>query len=340
MELAVFASERVSVHQAALQAVRHGEQQILRSLESLRRVVGPHASSAELWKYLRRFSHDVRNATNGYLRSACATDEPRFDFHPRLARASAVAGSATASSESRGVAEGCRRWVPWLELEPHLFPAVSHLALTDCGPLLAVSPGLWSKVACDDALWVSALAQVFGVPHCPEILRRLEATSASLRVCAPGSRKSVLAVPQPRAAHALPRPAAGNGSRLATAGRGRGSSAFAHFVQRWVQERWRTCPECGAIEAVTPVVCGFPSPQLAAHHRTGSLVLTENCGVMGPPWVCRRCHVEWEEYPFAPTSKPIGRVDSLASPVAGAALQAPLDPVTETLGAEELAVYD
>ncbi|CAE7563639.1 crt [Symbiodinium pilosum] len=80
------------------------------------------------------------------------------------------------------------------------------------------------------------------------------------------------------------------------------------FALQFSEELGRICPRCGSERAIIPIVYGFPSEPLTAHYRRGSLVLTEVCGFLGPCWACRRCHYEFERYPYSTSSSPTDKV--------------------------------
>ncbi|CAJ1415729.1 unnamed protein product [Effrenium voratum] len=157
----------------------------------------------------------------------------------------------------------------WAELDPQLFPAAAYLEIADCWSLLTVSRELHQRVVRDEALWTAAFQCVFR-----EVPR--DETSGSQ-------------------AHADAKQGASR------------SRAFERFTERWRQELGRVCPQCAAQEAIVPIVYGFPSAPLAAHYRQGSLVLTEVCGFLGPCWACRRCHYEFESYPYSGTFRPVSK---------------------------------
>ncbi|CAK9042004.1 unnamed protein product [Durusdinium trenchii] len=84
---------------------------------------------------------------------------------------------------------------------------------------------------------------------------------------------------------------------------GGAETAFRWFAERWRLELEKVCPKCAARRAIIPIVYGFPSAPLTAQYRKGSLVLTEVCGFLGPCWACRRCHFEFEQYPYSSSSE-------------------------------------
>lgn len=90
------------------------------------------------------------------------------------------------------------------------------------------------------------------------------------------------------------------GSNACSAGGGSAHhGAFTRFAARWSAESTRSCPECRGRRGVVPLLYGFPSSALVAHHQAGLLVLRELCGFLGPPWACQHCSAEWDEYPHA-----------------------------------------
>jgi len=158
----------------------------------------------------------------------------------------------------------------WHELDSPLFPAATFLEVVDCRALLAVSRELHLRVARDDDLWIRAFESVFGEAHQPNALGA-EAEACSRSGYASGDMKAKSTQLKP----------------------------FDKFKHRWRQELARVCPNCGSAKAIVPIVYGFPSEPLTAHYRRGSLVLTEVCGFLGPCWACRRCHYEFERYPYS-----------------------------------------
>ena len=60
-----------------------------------------------------------------------------------------------------------------------------------------------------------------------------------------------------------------------------------------------TCPECHAAR-VTPIVYGFPSPQLVTALKKQKVLLGGDYLVEGDPsWACRACQSRWRAWPFA-----------------------------------------
>jgi len=226
------------------------------SLKTLRGLVGPHASSAQLKNQLQRFSNDPRKAANGYFRSACVCDLP-FDFQPRP-----LSRSAAGLSGIKGPS------LPWLDLDMDLFPAASFLEIDDCWALLTASREIHQRVIHQEAFWAAAFQTVFLEVPCLDVASQ-----------APGHSTEI------------------------------GSPSFLRFRERWRQELSRSCPKCGAREAIVPVVYGFPSATLTAHFRRKTLMLTEVCGFLGPCWVCRRCTFEFEQYPYLGDLQPVKKAE-------------------------------
>ncbi|CAE7945705.1 ECHIA [Symbiodinium sp. KB8] len=234
------------------------------SLAALRGLVGPHASQEQLENQLQRFSNDPRKAANGYFRSACSVELP-FDFEPRP-----LPGPRCSRTATRQKAAGEVMGSAWHELDSPIFPAATFLEVVDCRALLAVSREIHLRVARDDDLWIRAFESVFGEVHQPDALGAdTEACSQSGYTSGDLKAKSVQSQP------------------------------FEKFKHRWRQELAKICPNCGSANAIVPIVYGFPSEPLTAHYRRGSLVLTEVCGFLGPCWACRRCHYEFERYPYS-----------------------------------------
>lgn len=130
-------------------------------LMAIRRLVGPHASAAELGTQLRRFAFDARRAANTYLRAVCASGGPPFDFQPRLPPLEVAAdGPQTSSSHTAGASNTPS--LPWQELEAQLFPAASFLGLRELAATLALSPAVRRRLAEETALWSTLFNTVFG----------------------------------------------------------------------------------------------------------------------------------------------------------------------------------
>eukprot|EP00927_Polykrikos_kofoidii_P062731 TRINITY_DN57539_c0_g1_i1.p1 TRINITY_DN57539_c0_g1~~TRINITY_DN57539_c0_g1_i1.p1 ORF type:complete len:339 (-),score=54.78 TRINITY_DN57539_c0_g1_i1:46-1062(-) len=268
------------------------------SLASLRRVVGPHASDAALIPHLRGSRKgDTAKAANCYLRAACNVGcDALFDFELKPSRrcrsAAAVAAAGCELSSSATV-------VPWLQLESHLFPDITFFAVEDLEPLAVVASSLHKRVMFNDIFWQNTYFLSFGEPLPPLPTR----CSSSLQ----GGQQRGFVPPEPRLQP--PRPVAprlGENTVSSSTAAPRGCSAMCRFVVRWNQERRRECPSCGASRAVVPVLHGFPHASLLLLARQGRVALTENCGMLGPPWACKRCRQGWDEYPWCaarPASK-------------------------------------
>mmetsp|Transcript_50294 Transcript_50294/g.109528 ORF Transcript_50294/g.109528 Transcript_50294/m.109528 type:complete len:305 (+) Transcript_50294:45-959(+) len=163
---------------------------------------------------------------------------------------------------------GPRHALSWLDLDVQLFPAPAFLQIVDCWALLPASREVNQRVIHQEAFWAAAFQSVF-----------LEVPYADVASAAPGVRGSSVM-----------------------------SASFLRFTERWRQELGRVCPKCAARQAIVPIVYGFPSAPLTAHYRRGALVLTEVCGFLGPCWACRRCHFEFEQYPYVGDLQPVGNV--------------------------------
>lgn len=242
------------------------------SVAELRRILGPHASEAQVLQQAAAFPTEARKAANLYFRSACAVaDGPPFDFEPRLPPSehrSSSPSSAASATPTGAEEEPPRGPAPaWLALEPRLFPSAMWLGVGDCAALLVVARAVRAVVAADDARWSEAYAAVFREP--------------------------------------LPS-AVGGQSCAERRSKGGQGDAYRRFLVRWAHVQARVCPACGQAASVVPVVHGFPSEKLTRQQRRGLLVLAENCGFLGPFWAClnRRCQAEWEQYPYAHQARP------------------------------------
>lgn len=210
----------------------------------------------------------------------------RFSNDPRKAAngyfRSACAGDLPFDFHPRPLCRDSSPWaenvgppkvLSWLDLDVQLFPAPAFLQIVDCWALLPASRELNQRVTQQEAFWAAAFQSVF-----------LEAPCADVASAAPGVRGSSVG---PR------------------------SGSFLRFTERWQQELGRVCPKCAARQAIVPIVYGFPSAPLTAHYRRGALVLTEVCGFLGPCWACRRCHFEFEQYPYLGDLQPVGNLGTV-----------------------------
>jgi len=275
------------------------EEHVAKSMREMRHLLGPHASSCELWVHLHRFSSDVRKAANGYLRSVCIATGAPFDFQPNL-----KAGPEP-RVDSKKELPSPSPVLPWLELEPHLFPALDFLGLANLNSVLLVSGRLWQRISSDDAWWSNRFAAVFD--------EDFSKISNSSSVSCGAARGVALRLPDivPEL-HELKLPRHGSGLNSGVHVKAKantlGACGFRAFTDRWCREISRTCPKCKASKVLVPVVYGYPSPALVEHHRRGLIVLMESCGLLGPTWACLGCRAEWDQYPFGAGALPRSRV--------------------------------
>jgi len=162
---------------------------------------------------------------------------------------------------------------PWQELEPRLFPAAGLLAASTLAALSAASRGLRRRVASDEGLWAETYATTFG-ESCPSA--RLAAASAASSSSSSGSAEARI--------------------------REGFTPSYVEFLKQWRLVKDRVCPACDKKAMIVPVAHGFPSTKLQAVQRRRLCMLAENCGFLGPFWVCLHCRAEWEHYPFLSTS--------------------------------------
>jgi len=286
--------------EAALLSLRPtDEDHVAKLMREMRHLLGPHASSAELWVHLHRFSSDVRKAANGYLRSVCIATGTPFDFQPNLKAELEQRAHDKKELLDPGPV------LPWLELETHLFPALGFLGLADLISVLLVSGRLWQRISSDDAWWSNRFATVFGEALASGFSNISDISTANNGAAGSVSLRLPDIVPE---LHEL-KPPRLNGSVPAKAkANALGGSGFRAFTDRWHAESSRICPKCKASKVLVPVVHGYPSPALVEHHRRGLIVLTESCGLLGPTWACLGCRAEWDHYPFGAGSLPRPRV--------------------------------
>lgn len=279
------------------------------AFQQLRRILGPHASDQELRKHLECFSLDTRKATNGYLRSVCMEIGTHFDFQLRPSRVLQVDSSVRQPSHPKSLSSDAIV-LPWQDLDLNLFPAIRFLSLREYGQLLFVSKTLLQSLATHNDLWTHVFETVFReekcaheerqeVPPCETNDRSLKSTCSHARHFRKGNSE-LQGCEQQRQNYTTPNsPSDGTPRDLCLSILGfQKCEAFRSFQSRWRQESQRMCPRCNKKDAVLPVVHGFPSTPLVTNFRQGRLILTENCGFLGPPWKCKRCLMEWEEYPF------------------------------------------
>eukprot|EP00928_Gymnodinium_smaydae_P088782 TRINITY_DN72828_c0_g1_i1.p1 TRINITY_DN72828_c0_g1~~TRINITY_DN72828_c0_g1_i1.p1 ORF type:complete len:458 (-),score=31.04 TRINITY_DN72828_c0_g1_i1:164-1537(-) len=281
------------------------------ALQALRRIVGPHASETKLRKHVRGGRDgDDRKAANCYLRDVCSDARLPFDF--QLRRFAPRVLSIGRLERSAGV---CAAQVQWIALESHLFPAAVHLCLDDIGALMTTSQQLYNRVTNDGQLWALKFRQTFAradpdtmtspLPVDPDIATTQVpsvSSSSSGTLLLPGTSSVSKGKGKPKDSGAPPRlprsqafPDASPPLRIACSA---SAGAYVRFVRQWDMESRRICPACKMEDCIIPVVHGFPSPALVTHFRQGRIMLTENCGVLGAPWLCRHCRTRWYHYPY------------------------------------------
>lgn len=267
-------------------------------LRAMRKRCGPFASVGRMVTHLRSARGKLHWSVNGYFRETVLDAGGSVDFAPRpSAREDAGRGATDGEEEDVEHGEEGHEETPSL---PSLVweMLLSRVTLPDVCRLARVSR-LTRDVARSNAVWRAQFVARWGEP-------------AACRVAA--ARFAKRRGREPRIFHG------GEGFD----GSGGGRPGFAagddvdddgvvpssarndpvadwkdEYRQRHERERKMTCPECHAAR-VTPIVYGFPSPQLVTALKKQKVLLGGDYLVEGDPsWACRACQSRWRAWPFA-----------------------------------------
>ena len=263
---------------------------------AMRKRCGPFANEARMVAHLRSARGKLHWSVNGYFREAVLGGS--LDFAPRPSAREDAWRRTTDGEEDVEVGHEATPSLPSLVWEMLL----SRVALPDVCRLARVS-GLTRDVARSNAVWRAQFVARWG-------------ESAAVRVAAARSSKQVKPRKPPPTFHGGegfdgsgwgPRVTSNDGD-LALVIQTPTSSSSRHdpvtdwkeeYKQRHARERRMTCPECHAAR-VTPIVYGFPSPQLVTALKKQQVLLGGDYLVEGDPsWACRACQSRWRAWPFA-----------------------------------------
>ena len=263
---------------------------------AMRKRCGPFANEARMVAHLRSARGKLHWSVNGYFREAVLGGS--LDFAPRPSAREDAGRRTTDGEEDVEVGHEATPSLPSLVWEMLL----SRVALPDVCRLARVS-GLTRDVARSNAVWRAQFVARWG-------------ESAAVRVAAARSSKQVKPRKPPPTFHGGEGfDGSGGGPRVNTNDghiarviQTPTCSSSRHdpvtdwkeeYKQRHARERRMTCPECHAAR-VTPIVYGFPSPQLVTALKKQQVLLGGDYLVEGDPsWACRACQSRWRAWPFA-----------------------------------------
>mmetsp|Transcript_90479 Transcript_90479/g.198200 ORF Transcript_90479/g.198200 Transcript_90479/m.198200 type:complete len:328 (-) Transcript_90479:408-1391(-) len=281
------------------------------TLADLRRIVGPFASHSALAKHAGNFPRDARKGANLYFRFACeqSADEKKvpFDFGPPARPLRWDGGSSDRANnaplfESAWSSSQEAPGPPWQDMEANLFPAAGMLCAPSLLELSATSKALRKRIMSNEALWSETFTSMWGSPtdlaNLPPPPKSFRSRGEEVLSCSSTSTPSCS--PSPSSAQTTN---VSNGERNGSGGAGAACApSYFAFAKRWQAVKDRVCPCCDKPASIIPVVHGFPSTKLQVVQRRRSCMLAENCGFLGPFWICLSCRGEWDHYPFLVSS--------------------------------------